>query len=94
MRKEAVVAQGGQEVRYKRAAPGTPPDDQIFYQNPGTRGDWPVEREWRVPGDIDLTKVDKQDIIAIVPNVSTLKWVNENLPPHIDIRTITIDTSQ
>ena len=93
MRKEAVVAQGGQEVRYERAAPGTPPDDHIFYQSPGTRGDWPVEREWRVPDDIDLTIVDKQDIIAIVPNGNTLKWVDENLPPHIDIRTITIDTS-
>lgn len=91
IRKEAVEAQGGQAVRYARVPRGTPPDDKIYFQTPGTKGDWPAELEWRVPGDFDFGRLDRRDIMVIVPDDDELKWIGSSLPDDVDIMTITND---
>jgi len=40
-----------------------PPDERPFFQSRGRKGvDWSEEKEWRHPGDINLTKIALEDI--------------------------------
>jgi len=50
--------------------------DKPYYQSIGTKGFWIPEKEWRFIGDIDLSKINKDDLKIIVWNqeeIATLK---------------------
>jgi hypothetical protein len=56
------VTYGGEEV-YK----SLPEDQKNFFQIEKTSDrEWSSEREWRIPGDLDLGAISPQDIVIIV----------------------------
>jgi hypothetical protein len=45
--------------------------EQPFYQNWGKEKQWMAEQEWRIPGDIHLSDIPKDQLIIIVPDRRT-----------------------
>lgn len=56
-----------------------PPSDRPFFQiATGESGiDWTVEREWRHPGDVDLSSAVSGDVFAFVPNYEAARSLGE-----------------
>ncbi len=57
------VIYGNSEERSKLAE-----DQRYRFQASGTTYDWTAEQEWRLAGDLDLNKLDRQDVIIFVAN--------------------------
>jgi len=52
-------------------------DERPFFQRSKRSGspdaeDWTSEREWRILGDIDISRIDRNDIVAFVPDEKSL----------------------
>jgi hypothetical protein len=55
------VIYGSSEARGSLAA-----DQRYRFQASGTTYDWTAEQEWRLAGDLELSKLDRQDVIIFV----------------------------
>ncbi len=79
IRKEVVLQLGGEPVVYAASLPesGLPQDDPWRFQPIGKTYDWTMEREWRVPGSIDLRKLRVDDLFVFAGNKSWVKRLQE-----------------
>ena len=60
---------GARPVEYYQ--PGRKPTKEretLFYQSMGRVGDWKAEKEWRLPGNLDLEQIPESDMLIIVPD--------------------------
>ena len=77
LRREWLIKQGVRPVQYRDDADWSSlsDSDRPFFQlATGDSGiDWTVEREWRVPGDLDLTDLSPNDVILFVPDFQSAK---------------------
>ena len=67
--KSALESLGARLVTYYPT--GCPPKgdiDRLFFQSAGRQGDWRVEREWRLRGDLELKGLDLREVALIVPD--------------------------
>ncbi len=83
IRREAVERLGGGPVAY--LAPGQQPPagaDRLFFQSAGRVGDWAAEREWRLPGDLPLDRLEPGELLAVAADPPSL----EKLRPKLDHR--------
>lgn len=54
-----------------------PRSEKVFFHSSGNIGDWQNEREWRFPGDLDLSKVPKENLLSIVRTPLEAKRLQE-----------------
>ena len=78
IRQDVLIRMGACEVRYEKKD-STSSQDILFVQSPGEKADWTKEKEWRIRGDIELDKIDKEDYFAIVPDEEDVKYVKEKI---------------
>ncbi|MBN1355160.1 hypothetical protein JXA40_02705 [bacterium] len=64
-----------------------PESDRFRFQAVSRKGrNWESEREWRVPGNIDLSQIKSSDKIVLVPDAHDRKLI----APHTDCHVISI----
>ena len=60
---------GAKPVEYYQ--PGRKPAkrrETLFYQSMGRVGNWKAEKEWRLPGNLNLERIPESDMLIIVPD--------------------------
>jgi len=68
IRRRVLEKLGAGPVEYYQ--PGEKPPEEresLFYQSMGRVGDWKAEKEWRLPGDLNLEHIPRSDMLLIVP---------------------------
>jgi hypothetical protein len=63
IRKQAACSVGVQPVEYDEGGKRVPAS--IYHQGRGKDGHWMTEREWRLSGDLDLSKISPQDLVVV-----------------------------
>ncbi len=68
-----LAARGCRPVIYGNDATwhSLPPEDQVFFQQAKSSGgsiDWTLEQEWRLPGDLDLSRIPLHQVALFVPD--------------------------
>ena len=90
VKKSALIELGTREVRYDITSSSGTISDRLFLHAPGEITDWSLEKEWRVPDDVDLNRIDKHDMIAIVPENRDkelmLEKIQQDIPVHVIFR--------
>ncbi|MEA1997114.1 MAG: hypothetical protein U9N45_05720, partial [Gemmatimonadota bacterium] len=56
--------------------------DRLYYQSAGRIGDWTVEREWRLEGDLSLDAFSPQDLVLITADPVQAGWMEKELNPR------------
>lgn len=79
IRKDWLQNRGARPVRYADDAgwQSLSEADRPFFQiaSAGTVIDWTVEREWRFPGDLDLSELSPEDALLFVPDFESAKLI-------------------
>ncbi|HEY3324571.1 MAG TPA: hypothetical protein VGP72_29230 [Planctomycetota bacterium] len=73
VRTSALELLGARPVLYasEKELRGVPPETRRFMQPHHTgRQDWAAEAEWRVAGDVDLTRVAKSEMLAVLSSAA------------------------
>ncbi len=79
---------GAREVNYtdERMCEYTA-DERLFMQSSGEKGLWTREREWRLPGDLDLSKLTERSVRIVAPDAYAAESINCGLecefPIHV-----------
>ena len=68
IRKEALIPAGAAEVAYTGEKSGSPPSGPLFTHATGKDSHWAAEKEWRLPGDLDLRDIPPEAVLVIVPD--------------------------
>ena len=76
IKQDILVQMGAREVRYEKKANASP-QNNLFVQSPGKKADWTREKEWRIRGDNNLDKIDREDFFAIVPYEEDVEYVRK-----------------
>ncbi len=80
IRKQVLEEMGARPVEYVDGDSFSPdPERRMFQHAPGTRTDWRDEREWRLAGCLDISNIDSDDIVALVPGAGSRKLLLERL---------------
>ena len=76
--KEVLLGLGAKPVLYTtlEIMRATPPGERRFMQLQHSKaGDWSLEEEWRIEGDIDLSLLNPSDMIAVVTTMSEVAFI-------------------
>ena len=84
---DAIKNMGVRRVEYENTPSGAPAD-RLFSQSPGKRGDWTIEKEWRVRGDLPLNGIDRDDIIVIVPDETAAELIRSRINIGFEVHTL------
>jgi hypothetical protein len=95
--RQAAIAMGIRPVKYivnnkggKDTEMKFMEDDELEFTQGYGKGNWPLEEEWRYPGDLNLSKFNPNDIIVIVQTIEEAIQM-ENLSPWRVISLESID---
>ncbi|MBN1293589.1 MAG: hypothetical protein JXB48_17245 [Candidatus Latescibacteria bacterium] len=87
VKKSALIDFGAREVSYEQIELSDNKPDKLFIHAPGEITDWSLEKEWRVPGDLPFDKINKHDMIVIVPEKRDrniyFQRVKQDIPVHV-----------
>lgn len=65
-RQESLEGQGARPVHYLRPRDPVPSgEERLFTQSAGRKGNWVVEREWRLKGDLKLEEFTREELVLI-----------------------------
>jgi len=65
-RKKSLESLGARPVRYLGPDDPLPVgDERLFSQSAGRKGNWTVEREWRLRGDLHLERFSREELVLI-----------------------------
>jgi hypothetical protein len=59
--------------------------DLVFTHAAGDQGHWVFEKEWRIPGDVRLDNISRDDITAIVPDRFAAQNLKGKIPSDFPI---------
>ena len=88
VRRSALIDCGARAVCYNREETDDSKYDRLFVHAPGEITDWTREKEWRIRGDLSLEKIDKRDLIALVPDYKTKREIHEKAHRDISVHVI------
>ena len=69
VRRSSLAGCGARPVTYEQDTNVNAEVDRLYTHAPGKITDWTQEKEWRVSGDISLERIDRRDLIALVPDL-------------------------
>jgi len=84
---DVIKNMGARRVEYENT-PSCAPADKLFSQSPGRRGDWIIEKEWRIRGDLPLNGVERDDIIVIVPDETAAELIRPRIHSGLEVHTL------
>ncbi len=81
-RQEPLERQGAREVCYLRPREPVPSgEERLFTQSAGRKGNWAVEREWRLKGDLKLEKFTRKELVLITEDSEVSEVFRTKLNP-------------
>ena len=85
IRKSTLEAMGTRAVQYGPPEHGKtlPAQDRLYFQTSSESSPWPLEKEWRLKGDLDLGSIPGKDLLILVRDESSRKQVQQEFPYHI-----------
>jgi len=86
--KNVLAGMGAREVIYmKNGIILSDGDERIFTHSAGENGRWTDEREWRLPGDLDLKTIPADSVRIVVPDARAAEYFgdggNGEFPVHV-----------
>ncbi len=87
-RKDILVELGAAEVMYTGEHPGESHPASIFTHAAGKDGHWVAEREWRLPGDLDLRDIPPDAARVIAPDNVAAEELRENTSTRFPIHVL------
>lgn len=90
IRRSVLQHLGAREVVYgsEKTWAELPPRERPFFQlshlenqtDKSTLTDWSAEQEWRIPGDLDLTRIDPSNVTVFVPTFDAARQILPHSP--------------
>ena len=81
-RQESLERRGARPVRYLRLREPVPSgEERLFTQSAGRKGNWAVEREWRLKGDLRLEDFTTEELVLIAENSEVSEVFRRKLDP-------------
>lgn len=88
IKRDILVSMGARRVRYEHSPSITNTGERLFFQTPGKNADWRKEHEWRFRGDLLLDKIERDDLVIIVPDETTGEQIRLKTGTDIAIHTL------
>ena len=86
LRRESLERAGTRPVRYLRNRDTVPSgEERLFTQSAGRKGNWTVEKEWRLRGDLKLEEFAKEELVLITADSEVSVAFQEKFDPPWEV---------